>query len=277
MRAIDVHDAATVTIGDIEVIAVVDVLASLPTAHLFARTPLPWPVPELDDRFPDDFAEGRWRFIMRSFVLRHPTRVILVDTGAGPANRPLCQELHTQGNLLGSLEEAGIHPADVTDVVITHYHDDHVGWLTAPEPGGQRVTFANAVHHLHPADLAFAETRHDERGRHYWHEVFAPLAASGQLNLSPGSQALASGIELVNTPGHTPGHRVVKVSADAQQLLIVGDLLHFSYQLQDPSLPSPFDAEPALAAPARAAVLRAAPGAIVASPHLPHAFTAMPN
>jgi glyoxylase-like metal-dependent hydrolase (beta-lactamase superfamily II) len=277
MRAIDEHDTATVTIGDIEVIAVVDALASLPTADLFARTPLPWQVAELDDRFPDDFAEGRWRFMMRSFVLRHPTKLILVDAGAGPTHRPLCQELHTEGTLLGSLHEAGIHPGDVTDLVITHYHDDHVGWLTVPEPGGQGITFPNAVHHLHPADLAVAKTRRDERGRHYWHEVFAPLAASGQLSLSPGSETLASGIELVNAPGHTPGHRVVKVSADAQQLLVVGDLLHFSYQLEDPTLSSPFDADPPLAAPARAAVLRATPGAIVASPHLPHAFTSTPD
>jgi glyoxylase-like metal-dependent hydrolase (beta-lactamase superfamily II) len=274
VRPVDENDTTTVTIGDTDVIAVVDVLTSLPTGRLFAATPLPWPIAELDHRFPDDFTDGHWRFIMRSFVLRHPTKLIMVDAGAGPRNRPLCQELQTEGNLLGSLRSARIRPEDVSDVVITHFHDDHVGWLTLPQPADQRITFPNAVYHLHPADLAVAETRQDERGRHYWHEVFAPLTASGRLNLNPDSQTLASGIELVNAPGHTPGHRIVKVSADDHELLIVGDLLHFSYQLQDPTLPSPFDTDPVRAAPARVAILQSAPHALVASPHLPHAFTA---
>lgn len=273
MRPVDAEDTATLTIGDIEVFAVVDALTSLPTAPLFADTPLPWPSPELDRLFPEDFTDGRWRFMMRSFVLRHPGGLALVDAGAGPAGRPLCRELQIEGRLIESLRQIGIIPSDITDVVITHSHDDHVGWLTRPTPVGPRPTFPEAVYHLHPADLTIAQDRTDERGRQYWHEVFAPLVAAGQFALHPNSYPLAPGIELVNAPGHTPGHRIVSISAGPHRMSIVGDLLHFSYQLRDPELPSPFDTQPKPAAAARRAVLRTSPHAIIASPHLPHAFT----
>src|SRR6478752_5976232 len=57
-------------------------------------------------------------------------RVVLVDAGLGPALDPMPDGMMLVGGQLPTvLRAAGIHPAEVTDIVITHFHMDHVGWL----------------------------------------------------------------------------------------------------------------------------------------------------
>lgn len=273
MRPVDAADAGSLIIGEIRVDAVVDALTEFESAGMFAASPLPWPVSELDARFPGDFDGGRWRLIIRSFLIRSAGVSILVDAGAGPATIGLGQAMGIEGRLPERLAELDVDLASINHVVITHVHWDHVGWLVVNGGDGPRPTFPRARYHLHPADFAMAENqREGDQGR-YWAEVFAPLAASGQLELASADRDLAPGVRLINAPGHTPGHRVVRATGGSQALLVVGDLVHFSFQINDPSIASPFDWDPVAAARTRARVLASAPGAIIASPHLPAAFT----
>lgn len=66
-------------------------------------------------------------FEMGGFLLRDGERVILVDTGVGSFQTDGLQT----GAFLDSLAGLGVRPEDVTDVLLTHLHYDHVGWATS--------------------------------------------------------------------------------------------------------------------------------------------------
>src|ERR1700754_1087044 len=80
---------------------------------------------------PDDwettgwFPPGDWHLPLGGFLVRTADRVVLVDAGMGRLSLPGQVE---SGELPESLAAAGIGPGDVTDVVLTHLHLDHVGW-----------------------------------------------------------------------------------------------------------------------------------------------------
>jgi glyoxylase-like metal-dependent hydrolase (beta-lactamase superfamily II) len=81
---------------------------------------------------------------MGGFLLRSGDRTILVDAGLGPN----IDIVETRGKLFDSLADLGVTPEQITDVVLTHLHLDHVGWVA---PAGE-PTFTHARHHCHRAD-----------------------------------------------------------------------------------------------------------------------------
>ncbi len=88
---------------------------------------------------PDLAADARPDFFSRHgaawlpigcFVIRSGDRLVLVDAGLGPDRQELPHDMHlVGGQLLTGLRAVGVTPADITDVICTHLHADHVGWL----------------------------------------------------------------------------------------------------------------------------------------------------
>ena len=90
---------------------------------------------------------GRLEFTLGGFLVRTGNRVILVDAGAGTIDTGQ----YRGGQFLASLREYGVAPDDVTDVIFTHLHFDHVGWATAKG----EVVFRHATYRVHEADWAY--------------------------------------------------------------------------------------------------------------------------
>ncbi|MFD9541300.1 MBL fold metallo-hydrolase [Streptomyces sp. NPDC060022] len=130
-------------------------------------------------------------------------RRVLVDAGVGPAERPGAPWCPVPGRLPEALAEAGIAPADVESVVLTHLHEDHVGWSTtaAGDPLFPRARYI--VQH--------AETAALDRSDPLWQWVVEPLRATGQLDEVRGEHRLGRVVTFLPTPGHTPGHQSVLV------------------------------------------------------------------
>jgi len=178
---------------------------------------------------------GRLEFTLGGFLVRTGDRVILVDAGAGTIDTGQ----YRGGKFLASLREHGVAPDDVTDVIFTHLHFDHVGWATAKG----EVVFRHATYRVHEADWAYF--------------VESPGALPGAVRkLSPvrpqlemfGSECtLAPGVDARPAPGHTPGSTIYVLSSGTQRALLLGDVAHSPVELVEPGWEFAFDVDRAAA------------------------------
>jgi glyoxylase-like metal-dependent hydrolase (beta-lactamase superfamily II) len=217
-----------VKVGNLDIVPIIDGTARLPIEMAVSNTQgSAWDC----GHQPLD-GQGRIRMDIGSFLLQTGDRTILVDLGAGNG---FVHEGFTTGGLLVNLSRAGIEPDDVTDVVFTHMHADHVGWSTTR---GQ-VTFLNATYRVHADDWSYF--------------MDGPAAEPAMLEaLSPiephvetfGEEVeLAPGLRARPAPGHTPGSTVFVVSDAGERALLLGDVVHTVGELTDPEWEGMFDVD----------------------------------
>lgn len=166
------------------------------------------------------------------FLIRTGDRVVLVDAGLGPARTELPHGMALVGGQLPvALLASGTFPGDVTDVVCTHLHSDHVGWL-----------FDRDGRTVFPAATVWFGAREDD-GELAEH-VRAGFRFAADVEVVDGDRSVAPGVDLVATPGHTPGHVAVVVSSRGERAILAGDAITCPVQLAEPSWHSFGDVDP---------------------------------
>lgn len=188
-----------------------------------------------------------------SFLLETGSRRVLIDTGAGSL---LKDDI---GHLVSSLRSSGYTPEQVTDVVITHMHVDHVGGLV----NSGAMSFPNAQlhisrteyeHWLDPAKRAVAVESQQETFTKS-PEMIAPYKQAGRLQLAESGDTIMPGVTLISRPGHTPGSLEIKVESRGQTMMFLGDMLHSEQvQFSDPSIAFTYDENESAAIASRRAV-----------------------
>ncbi len=91
--------------------------------------------------------------------------------------------------------------------------------------------------------------------RPHLHDRVKPLRDAGSVDLIDGELEIASGVRLVPTPGHTPGHASVFIESEGKELVVLGDVVAHDLQLVDPDLVYVSDHDPELSAATRKQVL----------------------
>ena len=187
-----------------------------------------------------------------ALLIRGGGRVILVDTGMGP---------DSHGALLASLKLVGVASDQVTDVLITHAHFDHVGGLI--DAAGQSA-FPKAAIWFNAREWAAMLA---VPGPHR----ITPAIAAQVRTFEPGREILP-GITPIALYGHTPGHVGYLIVSQGQQLEDIGDLAHSSIvELAEPGWRGGIDEDPIAGAATRAAELKRLAGAhtLIFAPHFP--------
>lgn len=202
-------------------------------------------------------ADTGWiRLSINSFGLELGDEKIIVDTcGGNDKVRPGSQKLHLQQtDYLERLTAAGFPPEEVTTVLCTHLHVDHVGWNTVLDGDQWRPTFPNARYLF-----GDREWRHWSVEPQVYGDVVAdsvrPVIEAGQAELIPSNQIINDLVRLEPTPGHTPGHHSVRISSDGNDAVITGDIFHAAVQIEHPEWPSTPDVDPVRAAATRRSFL----------------------
>ena len=163
------------------------------------------------------------------WVIRDSAGVFLVDTGFAPevGDRRRRQHFTTPAQLLPRL---GIDPAEVTAIVITHAHWDHIGNIRQ---------FPHAQVIMTEAEYAFWASPLAGRRQFAEHSEPDELAllrdkrADGTLSLFTGQATLAAGIELIEVGGHTPGQLVVSVATpQGGAAVLASDAVHFYEEVE---------------------------------------------
>ncbi|HEV7318493.1 MAG TPA: MBL fold metallo-hydrolase [Ensifer sp.] len=172
--------------------------------------------------------------------------VVLFDTGMGEGGREA-----DAGRLLEGIRAAGYQPEQVTVVVVTHMHGDHIGGLM--EAG--KPAFANARYVMGETEYAFWKDparmgTPAENGHKAVLDKVVPLAEKTTF-IADGAEVVP-GISAIAAFGHSPGHMVFRVDSDRQALILTADTAnHFVLSLQRPDWEVRFDMDKAKAAETR--------------------------
>ncbi len=207
---------------------------------------------------------------INAFLIRDGARHILVDSGAGDVFGP-----GFGGNLPASLKAAGEKPEDITDILITHLHSDHVGGVLAKG----RIAFPKAILHVSQPDLDFFSHPSDSDRAGYGQPYFdiarkaiGPYLQAGKLKAFADGAEIVPGIIATLHPGHTPGSTFYTVTSEGKSIVFVGDIVHVAaVQFPQPGVAIQYDFDPARAVATRQDAFKifADGRALIAAPHLP--------
>lgn len=222
-----------ITIGAISVVPVIDSVVHLkPTVAYGTTSAVDW---SRHDALLDD--EGFLRLTLGGYVVRSGERVILVDAGVGPQDRSGKNATMPGGRMLDNLKAAGTAPEEITDVVFTHLHVDHVGWGAVDD----QIVFPNARYRCHQADWDYFMDG-GAMGAPEKLAVMAPV-----MECWNAATTLASGFDVVDAPGHTPGSSIVVLSDGDERGVLLGDVVHCPAELVEDEWETIGDVDPALA------------------------------
>lgn len=192
--------------------------------------------------------------------------VVLFDTGFGEGGRK-----NGNGQLVAGLQSLGYEPSQVTLVVLTHMHGDHIGGLM--EDG--KPTFENARYVAGQVEFDFWKDparvgTPAENGHKGVLKNVVPLAE--KMTFVKEGSDVAPGIVAHEAFGHSPGHLVFRLESEGKGLFVTGDTAnHYVLSLQHPDWEVRFDADKAAAAATRRKVFD-----MVAAERLPFVGYHMP-
>lgn len=258
--------ATQIDFGDVAITSVSDGHLSLPPA--FALSGLsPEEIADLSARhnLPADLHKPPCNLTL----LRQGERLVLFDAGAGP------DFMGSAGKISASLEAIGVSPEEITDLVITHAHPDHIWGLLDDfdEP-----VFPNAAPAMGAREFACWTDPGTAAIIGAERESFAagamrrlkPFADS--IRLLQDGEELMPGVSARLTAGHTPGHMSYEIATPEGRLWVIGDAIGNGHiALERPEFESSSDQDPPLGARTRRALLKAlaASGDAVIGYHLP--------
>ncbi len=186
----------------------------------------------------DADAEGKVPADTHVLLVQSDDATILIDAGFDEPGSSWEQQyeeewpgsVRTPGVVAG-LASVGVKPQDITHILITHVHFDHVVGLAAERDGRLVPRYPNARVVLGRADWENPPEEHlgpEQRVR------IGAVAEAGLLDLLDREREIVPGVRMIPMPGESPGHSVIRISSGRETLYAVGDLFHYAAEVAHP-------------------------------------------
>jgi glyoxylase-like metal-dependent hydrolase (beta-lactamase superfamily II) len=137
--------------------------------------------------------------------------------------------------LHAGLSDRGIHPEDITHVLITHAHADHFAGVTTMQADQRVACFPNAHHVIAQGDWMPSQEQPDEELT----RALETIEQLGLLEVIHDEREIVPGITMIPAPGETPGHSIVRVHSAGQTFYYLGDLFHYACEVEHPDWMDP--------------------------------------
>jgi len=201
---------------------------------------------------------NRISMVTRTLLLESADKKILIDTGNGDKWQPRFKEMFkidVDGYILHeSLQKMGVQVEEITDVICTHLHFDHVGGNTRLVNGVLEPSFPNARYWIQRENFELANHPNDKDRASYLSENWELLRENGMLEILNGEQELFEGIRLEIVHGHTRGQQLPVISDGHNTIIYGGDLFPMKTHIPIPWIMA-YDNEPLLSAAEKKRIL----------------------
>jgi len=234
-------------VGEIECVAVNDGTFIYPAPWLFSNVP----AKELEDSLRDrNLSTTQVETPYTCLLVKAGSRKLLVDTGADGL-------APTTGDLVKNLAAEGVAPGEITDVVLTHGHPDHIGGVL---DGGGQPAFPNARYLMSKTEWDFwngPSPLHDAAMDDHVKQLLVGCARKNlpplkaRIELFEGEKEIAPGVQAIPAPGHTPGHFALAISSGKTEFLHLSDAVLHPLNLEHPGWRNVFDLDEQVAANTR--------------------------
>ncbi|MBK1896563.1 MBL fold metallo-hydrolase [Chryseobacterium paridis] len=186
-------------------------------------------------------SESDYEIPINTLFIKKGDRCILIDTGEGHHD-----PVHA-GWLQNSLSEIDISTGDITDILITHAHRDHIGGIITQD-GARR--YPNAQYHLSATEYNFWTSEGKDFSKSKMPSSSYPTgkiqidtleSIKNDLTLFQPGDTLFSCIKTEAAPGHTPGHIIFHVFSGDQSITHLVDVVHSSLLISHPEWGTQWD------------------------------------
>src|SRR5262245_27485379 len=153
-------------------------------------------------------------------VVKNGGKTILCDSGTGGQVQP------TAGKMMTNMKAAGIDPASIDTILISHFHPDHIFGLMEKETN--KPVYPNAEVVVSDVEYKFwtdpsVIDRLPEARKGLARRIQATFPTWNNIRQVTGEPEVAPGIRFVSAPGHTPGHRAFHLASGGKQLMLSND------------------------------------------------------
>jgi glyoxylase-like metal-dependent hydrolase (beta-lactamase superfamily II) len=190
---------------------------------------------------------NRIEMVTRTLLLESKDRKILIDTGNGDKWQPRMKEIFKieldPYILPKSLASCGVSVDEITDVICTHLHFDHVGGNTRLENEKVVPVFPNARYWIQSENWKLANSPSEKDRASYLAENWSVLAENGMMEILKSERELFDDIKLEIVHGHTLGQQLPVISDGTTTLIYGADLFPMKAHIPIPWVMA-YDNEP---------------------------------
>ena len=167
-----------------------------------------------------------------SFLIEYKNEKVLFDLGIGDNHYSSPKGNCDGGELLNNLKKAGLTPNDITKVIYSNFHAEHVGWISVDINDKRFLTFPNADYYSSQSELDFWKDKTNEPIGIDLKTFKQPL--EGKIKFLKDCEEIIPNLFVKYEFGNTPGSINLILNTDGKRIWFIGDLVHSDLQFENP-------------------------------------------